>query len=340
MAYQTLEQRKFSENRDDITISHKAAGKESTSFEGKYKTIEYPSGELGSERYPHFAIFYINENSRSVLEKGNFTTTSEQIDPADRSSNVAMSKSTPILSSFAASKKRLNYAICLPMPQKLSANYNAKYIETEAVGVLGSVVGALGQSGQQVGSQPLSALNALIQTGLPALFGPGGIGTQLANKLGAGGLMTPDRAKAAEQQIQKAAGAVTNNRQEQLFQSMEFRAHHLQWLFLPRSFAESEYIFQICQTFKEHMHPEEAEGTGSSVLLMPAEFDIEFRYGSNENVNIGKIATCVLKSATIDYTPVGEFITFEGYSHPIAIVLNLTFAELEPLTRRMIKKGF
>ena len=82
------------------------------------------------------------------------------------------------------------------------------------------------------------------------------------------------------------------------------------------------------------------DSSNNSALIMPTEFDIEFRSGDAENERISKVATCILASCDIDYGPVGEFITFSGYSDPIAISLSMTFTEIEPLSRGMISKGF
>ena len=68
------------------------------------------------------------------------------------------------------------------------------------------------------------------------------------------------------------------------------------------------------------MHPSLEAAAGSSLLITPAEFDIEFRSKDKENASVSRIATCALKSLDVNYTAIGEFMAFEGTSNPVAII--------------------
>jgi len=324
--FQTRHQKTLAENRP-TTIQTSSA---------TYETMEYPKG-LGTERYPHFTLFYINANSRSKLDTGKEVVFADGVTQesviTENTAGLALSKST--VGKITSPSKRLNYAICLPMPTRIQGNYSAKYTETAPAGMLGAGLSALFEG------HPLEALGAVVQSALSS-----GEMTKMLGSLAkdAGydqlGRGLQERAKSQGEMFAKGVGAVMNKRQEQLFESINFRDHTMQWLFLPRSKEESDVIFNICKTFKSHMHPELDPLMGSSSLLMPSEFDVEFRYGDSQNQKIHKIATSVLEGVAIDYTAIGEFITFDGYDDPVAIQLSLRFKEMEPLHRGMIEGGF
>jgi hypothetical protein len=48
-------------------------------------------------------------------------------------------------------------------------------------------------------------------------------------------------------------------------------------------------------------------------MYPPSMFDIQFMYGSSENVNLPKMSSCVLTRVDIDYAPNG-FAAYEEYS--------------------------
>lgn len=376
MAFQTRQQIALSTDRSAIygsitqqSNSIGADGKPAGQNGYTYNTMEYPIGELGSQRYPHFMLIYVNINSKTKLVKprsadnlqtntnATFQTqgqNSVELNATSGTSTAAVARDSTVMSKMAtlaggvASHKRITTAICLPMPQQLRANYGAAYSETEEVGILGATLTAL-SSGQGAWASGGSAYNTLAQVGVPGVVAAGTSALQQtgASVLGkvsgdAGKALAnaePINSKLLEQIGSKLVGTVINQRQEQLFKKMEFRQHHYQWLFLPRSKEESEIIFQICKTLKTYMHPELDQSTANSTLIMPAEFDISFQFGDKENDRISKVATSVLTSVEVDYTAIHEFITFEGYADPIAISLSLMFKELEPLSAGMIKDG-
>lgn len=328
-----------------------------------YKTLEYPAkGELGTYRYPHFCIIYINANSRSRLIKqngGNIktidldlslktqgTSASKVLQKSERAGKIADAVG---IKGGLVGHKRILDAIALPMPQRVGGNYGAEYTSTEEVGMLGAFLTAA-SSGQGAGTLT-NAGNLALQTGGPAIISAGAsviqqLGASGVGKLAGAGAASalasaqPINPKLLEQLNSKLVGTVLNKRQEQMFQSMRFRSHQMSWLFLPRSQEESDSLFEIIKLLKANMHPELDTRTGNSTLIMPSEFDIEFRTGDAENDRISRIATCVLGSCNVDYTAVGEFITFSGYQDPIAISLDMSFIEVEPLSRNMIENNF
>ena len=354
-----------------------------------YTTTEYPVNQLGGDRYPHYVMFFINENETSI-KANNLTDAGEYAtqlawsrNPAQSISNTlkngienpkiveaarstiggfvgtanntvsqfvessmkdfaelvdtGIGKVTSQLAQWTTPRKRISKAICLPMPQKIRANYGASYGATNEASPLGSVIMSM-MRGEDASSTLVKAATPAV-VGVATEFIKSKAGSTTADIIGGG--MSPEM---VAQIRDKLSGAVFNKRQEQLFKNMEFRKHHFSYVFVPRNQQESDAIKKIIYDFKYHMHPtlgSKDNGAGSSSLLViPAEFDIEFRYRDAENKSISKIATCALESCDVNYTAVGEFIAFEGNDNPVAITLDLVFAEMEPLTRDMIERGF
>jgi hypothetical protein len=60
--------------------------------------------------------------------------------------------------------------------------------------------------------------------------------------------------------------------------------------------------------------------------------------GAVENTYYNRIATCVLSSCVVDYAP--EAVRSFGDGAPTAIKMDLTFKEMELLTKEMIDVGY
>lgn len=353
MAYESRSARTFGNSAYEQISTNEKTTLNGTS--GVYDTLEYPIKELGSNRYPHFAVFFINENEKAILkskERNEYSDIVASVNLKAKTANSSISdvfmnkteiiKEIPLIGAVAdwtMSKKRLKRVICLPMPQKIRANYTASYQATDETGAFGAVISAALEGESYDTTQTLamavapSAINATTE-----------VGKSLAAKIpvvgsAAKAIKTP-KESTVNQIMSKLSGKVFNKRQEQLFNNMEFRSHQFSYLFIPRNQAESEIIKQIITAFKYYMHPDLNEGTGSSLLITPAEFDIEFRYKDRENTSISRIATCALKDIDVNYTAIGEFVAFDGVDHPVAISLDLLFVEMEPLNRNLIHLGF
>jgi len=367
MAYRSNSQ-KLNESYKELLSFKKTEGSHN-----EYSTLEYPIGELGGEKYPHYTIIYINENSKASFKdaetvatyvpKSETNAVSTSVNAANIGKNVSnvLDGSTALgvvgklsemagaegLNSdkinkamksmeFDAGRKRLKRAICLPMPTSIRANYSAEYSASEEMGAMGATILAAinGSDISDTLVQGLAPAAAGVVVGLPTKVLGSVTGSKTLLEAGA------SAETITKNLMQKFTGKVINKRQEQLFNNMNFRVHQFSYLLIPRSEKESDNISQIILELKRYMHPELNGGNGASLLITPAEFDIEFRYGDSENKTLSRIATCALKGLDVNYTQLGEFIAFAGTPNPVAISLDLTFVEMEPLTRSMINKGF
>ena len=229
--------------------------------------------------------------------------------------------------------KRLLKSIQLHIPQSVVAGYTANWNESELgmAGLLGT-----GRAGDD-------------------WFGEGGVLASLWNA--EGGEFATRNIIAGAASIPKAAGAnadigalieatskkVNNPYKEQLFKSMGFRKFAFSYVFSPRNPSEARQVQEIIKTFKMHMHPDvDVKGL---FLLYPAEFSIEFMHKKPtgevvQNTNLPKVSSCALTGVKTTYGPDGSFNTFQNSGGmPTEISMELTFTELETLTRQRIMDG-
>jgi hypothetical protein len=374
MAYESKYQTLIEQN---APLLHRDVIDSMSGANNKYDTLEFPSGVLGSTKYPHYTIFYINEFEKSAKQDNkpqinSINTTSKTANntmTASLNGNVGSFKTNnPVspyssdllqtginagknlaggvmnsikgaVAQYSAQKKRMQTAICLPMPHHIRASYGAEYQATDKLGAFGAVIAAAISPNSDTADTLKFALAPVAAGAVTemAKSGVGNVSTALANAIPSGA----DVEKRTSQILTKMSGRVLSGRQEQLFNNMNFRTHQFSYLFVPKTQDDSDQISRIIYTLKYYMHPELSAGTGSSLLITPAEFDIEFRNGENENQSLHKIATCALKNIEVNYTAIGEFIAFAGTDNPVAISIDMTFVEMEPLNRAMIKKyGF
>lgn len=249
---------------------------------------------------------------------------------------------------LAPTRRRLKDAILLPMPLQLNFSDSVNYAEAGMGGSIGVLLNSIGNAG--VG-------DSLKNAGAVAALEVGRMG---AKKFGDFDIIQNAGVQKLDVLFDKAVGATTNPRLEQIFQSTNFREFSFDWQLFPRSAQEVESIATIIQTFRAAMYPEQTsigdEELGS-FLTMPHEFDIEFYQmeferpvGKDENSNdikpkfkindkIPRIVTCVLEGVQTNYTPHGYWSALKD-GMPPAISLTLKFKEIEPIHRDLIKKGF
>ena len=140
----------------------------------------------------------------------------------------------------------------------------------------------------------------------------------------------------------KAFGRATNPYMEVLFNKAEMRTFDYNFTFTPRSEDETLDVQKIIKMFRFHMMPE-LRGSNSRFLTLPSTFDIHYMYQmtpshARENQFYNKIATCVLTSCDVNYTPNGVKSFASGA--PTQITMNLSFMETEQLTKQHVDQGF
>jgi hypothetical protein len=118
-----------------------------------------------------------------------------------------------------------------------------------------------------------------------------------------------------------------------IFSGVDFRNFTMDYLFYPKSMAETLYVKNIIDMLKFHMYPE-YKSKERFTFIYPSEFDITFFVGTEgkENPWVNRVATSVLTNMAVNYTPQGVWAVHADGS-PVMIQLSLTFKELSIITK-------
>ena len=140
----------------------------------------------------------------------------------------------------------------------------------------------------------------------------------------------------------KVFGQAMNPYMEVIFDSMAMRNFTYNFTFAPKNAQERDDVQDIIKLFRYHMAPE-LKGAQHRFLTLPSTFDIHYMYQhskdyASENNFYSKIATCVLKDCSVNYTPNGVKSFQDG--SPTQITMSLQFKETELLTKQSINAGY
>jgi uncharacterized protein YcfJ len=223
-----------------------------------------------------------------------------------------------LLSSMGTTRanKRLKTAIALHIPNDLSISYGVQWSEEDTA--------ALAMGGA-AGEEVIKAITS------------GGKNSDVTG-VGADILANLALSKAPNAGANSAAiGLAANPKKEQVFKGVDFRTFSFDYKFFPRNSTEAQYVLNIIQEFKYHMHPE-FKDSNNFLYIYPSEFDIMYYQNGQENLNLHRHTSAVLTHMSINYTPNGMFTTFAD-GMPTQIDVKLDFRELALLTKDKVKAG-
>ena len=276
----------------------------------KISDLQYPEDLDTSEQYgQNRVIFLINVTGESKLDKNSIRGEQvKDIPPSEYKVNAARKAGENIAEATGLGKvsalrstqrlKRLTSAISLYIPNDLNTSYNVSWNENE-----------------NDSNNILAQLGADVAGG-KNMFGAGAtaLGTKFAQAL------------TESKTIQKAARVTQNTKKEQLFQGVDFRTMNFSYQFAPKNEIEAENVLKIIRMFRHHMLPEFAD-ENEFIYIYPSEFEIKYFKGDTESKYLEQHFTAVLTNCIINYTPTGQFVTFEN-GMPSQINMTLTFREL------------
>jgi len=235
------------------------------------------------------------------------------------------------VSSLFNDTRRISDSVSMYLPPNVEDNTTASYTDSAT-----GLVGFLAASGFAAAGGDRAAMAASIGNAVK------GLGADITAKaVGAAGDLFG--AVGTEQLIKKAFGGNADNPyMEVLFDNMQLRTFTYNFQFSPRSEEEAIEVQKIIQLFRFHMAPELRPDV-NRFLGLPSQFDIHYMFltadgVATENNFYNKIATCVLKDCSINYTP-GGVKSFED-GGPVETTMKLTFKETELLTKDKIAQGF
>lgn len=223
----------------------------------------------------------------------------------------------------AAIKQRM----ALYMPPTLRVNYSTKYEEISMSAI-----------------KWLKSLNAGVNAGnngANQIAGGGGIWDAVKSNSGPITPVAIDVATgiwpSAGQQAQVFFETAPNPHMALLFNGPDFRSFTFNFQMMARNAKESDNIVRIIKSFKEAMlpmqHPENA-----AYWTYPDNFEI-FLFSPAQQY-LFAISTCVLENIAVDYAGSGIPSFTAPNGAPVAITMELTFKELEIMTREKVKKGY
>ena len=216
--------------------------------------------------------------------------------------------------------ERTSDAIMLPIESIPSVKYSMKYKNFD-FGLLGGILAGSSAIETSIGGRAAEGVAGAVASignlakGLPGFEGVAGAAVA-AGKL--------------------AATVATNPFKEVLFEAVNFRSFAFSYTFLPKSVSEVLNVRRIIDLFKFHMHPELSKD--GLFYVYPSEFDMQYYFKGAENEFLHKISTCVLTDMQVDYG--NEYFSSFRDGEPTEIKMNLTFQEVELMTKERIVKGY
>lgn len=303
-----------------MAIVYKDSGNTTSDFKdtlGQTYTIEnlqYPSSldaspEFGSNK----VVFFINvQGGGKFAQDKNNSMELMDVPPSEFDDYLAGRKGLESIGDVAESlgvnltvaqkMKRLKSAIVLYVPNNLRTGYSVNWQEEDF------------QKQEMYAEMALEAFK----------LAPGG---ETSSLLSTGKGAIAARMLNGMEYVQKATKITPgNSKAEQLFKGVNFRDFEFVYQFAPRSEKEAETCLRIIRMFRHHMLPEYKD-QANFLYIYPSEFRIAYMKGSEENQYIEKHMDCVLTNMVVDYTPNGQFNTFEN-GMPTQITMTLNFREL------------
>ena len=339
--------------------------------------LSYPENVEGDSQQGHYIMFTINSTTQGKLSTAGFERErgrSQVIDTPksglagkkfiDSNLNAGAGNSTlssaPRAGGLAMrpGTVTMSQAITLYMPPSVKVSYKSDYKEAD-IGILASAVA----SGMQGAIEAFRAAeNTKEGVGDAASAALGSASEAVVAGAAVGAMKLADTfAPGAAALAQIRTGAIVGSKMELLFTGVGRRNFSFQFNFIPKSEKESRTVYNIVQTFKEHMLPEYLGSIGlgglgsikmgqGRILKIPDTFDIFYFYHSNENPFLNRISTCYLTSLDVDYG--GEkYVTYEPTTlgegggglegpPPQRTSITLNFSEIETITRERAQQGF
>ena len=332
--------------------------------------LSYPENVEGDSQQGHYIMFTINSTTQGKLTTGKQTGPPGTVIDTPKSglagkkfidSNLNAGAGNSTLSSapragglaMRPGTVTMSQAITLYMPPSVKVSYKSDYKEAD-IGILASAV-ASGMQGAIEAFRAAENTKEGVGDAASAALGSASEAVVAGAAVGAMGV-ADTFAPGAAALAQIRTGAIVGSKMELLFTGVGRRNFSFQFNFIPKSEKESRTVYNIVQTFKEHMLPEYLTSMnvggwnvslkGGRILKIPDTFDIFYFFHDNENPFLNRISTCYLTSMDIDYA--GEkYVTYEptelnGQSGPPPqkTSITLAFSEIETITRERAQQGF
>ena len=332
--------------------------------------LSYPLDVEGDHQQGHYMMFMINETTSGKLDPGKRASKNPDSGPGvpeshaqplakkavfidkhlnkDAGNQTATYESAPPeggLHMARPATSKMAQAITLYMPPSVKVSYKSNY-KNDDIGFLASGI-AKGATAIEAFISGAAGGKEVVTT---ALEGGAAFLADKAMKI------ADTAAPGASTLAQLSAGAILGSKMELMFTDVGRRDFSFSFNFIPKSEQEARMIYDIVQTFKEHMLPQYLRsvtlfkkniplGQGR-VLKIPDTFDIFYFFHNNENPFLNRISTCYLTSMDVEYGG-DKYVTYEPTTlgnragpPPQRTNITLAFTEIETITRERAREGF
>ena len=130
------------------------------------------------------------------------------------------------------------------------------------------------------------------------------------------------------QLLTRTTGKVMNPNMELLFKDPSLRPFTFTWKLAARSREEANEIIKIINFFKVGMAPQTVGG--NLFLKSPHTWKLTYMHRGSPHKYLNKFKECAMTSFTTQYTPDGNYATFET-GHMVAYSITMALQELEPV---------
>ena len=119
-----------------------------------------------------------------------------------------------------------------------------------------------------------------------------------------------------------------NPNMELLFKDPSLRQFNFSWKLSARSRSEAMTIIKVISTFKKGTAA--TKSPSNLFLKSPNTWKLTYMHRGSEHRYLNKFKECALQSFTTQYTPDGNYATFET-GHMVAYSITIGLQELEPV---------
>ncbi|MDB4349079.1 hypothetical protein OAA64_02020 [bacterium] len=138
--------------------------------------------------------------------------------------------------------------------------------------------------------------------------------------------------------LSRTTGKIQNPNLELLFQKPSLRPFSFQFRMSARNADEAKQIIAIIRFFKQNMAPQKGGGSGGEsanlFLKAPNTFQVHYLHRGvdqgEEHKFIGRMKECAMTSFEVDYTPDGNYSTYED-GVMTSYTISMSMKELEPV---------
>ena len=288
-----------------------------------FNPVQYPL-DLGDNGQGHYILF----ESGFV---GYSPQTSGMLDTGGRQKRQKVD-------SKLANKSITTAGIALYMPNSIKASYTQNYEEDTAgiAGDLEAIKGSIDSLAASSGGPPGTSANMSSAQIKAALSGATGMAIRQGKKM-VGELVSMAGAGDPVRFLQKRSGNALNPRNEQFYDSPQFRSFSYTFDFWPRNMKEAKAVSDIITIFKYNSAPG-LKGDAGAIFELPNYFRISYMHRGEVNSNLNLISACYCQGVDVDYAPDGEPRFFED-GQPVHTRLSVSFVEDRIITKRDVIQG-